>query len=324
MKRYGNLYEKICDEGNIYEAYLKARKGKGKSLGVMIFERDLERNLKNIREELENGTYRTPEYETFQIHDPKERTIFRLPFRDRVVHHAIMNVLEDIWTPVFISQSYSCIKGRGIHGAMKHLKKALKDEDNTAYCLKMDIRKYYPSVDHEILKGIIRRRIKDIKLLILLDGIIDSAPGIPIGNYLSQFFANLYLSYFDHWLKEELNVRYYFRYADDMVILSKGKERLHELLALIKEYLCGRLRLELKGNWQIFPVKKRGIDFLGYVFYHDHVKMRKSIKKNLCRKVSELGKKDMSKKEYKCALASWMGWAKHCDSRNLIKKVVRL
>ena len=108
------------------------------------------------------------------------------------------------------------------------------------------------------------------------------------------------------------------------MILSKGKERLHELLALIKEYLCGRLHLELKGNWQIFPVKKRGIDFLGYVFYHDHVKMRKSIKKNLCRKVSELGKKDMSKKEYKCALASWMGWAKHCDSRNLIKKVVRL
>lgn len=118
MKRYGNLYEKICDEGNIYEAYLKARKGKGKSLGVMIFEKDLESNLKNIREELENGTYRTSEYETFQIHDPKERTIFRLPFRDRVVHHAIMNVLEDIWTPVFISQSYSCIKGRGIHGCI--------------------------------------------------------------------------------------------------------------------------------------------------------------------------------------------------------------
>ena len=271
MKRIGNLYERVCEPDNIYLAYTKARKGKTKSYGVVQFEKELERNLEEIHEKLKDGSYRTSEYQTFFIHHPKEREIYRLRFKDRVVQHAIMNVLEDVWTPIFISQSYSCIKGRGIHGALKTLRRDLKDENGTAYCLKMDIRKFYQSVDHEVLKLIVRRRIKDERLLLLLDGIIDSAPGIPIGNYLSQFFANLYLSYFDHWLKEDKKVRYYYRYADDMVILSSDKKNLHALKDEIREYMRNVLKLELKDNWQIFPVGKRGIDFIGYVFYHDHV-----------------------------------------------------
>jgi hypothetical protein len=187
----------------------------------------------------------------------------------------------------------------------------------------MDIRKFYQSVDHEVLKLIVRRRIKDKRLLLLLDGIIDSAPGIPIGNYLSQFFANLYLSYFDHWLKEDMKVRYYYRYADDMVILGEDKRELHNILVDIREYLGKELKLTIKDNWQIFPVKSRGIDFVGYVFYHDHVKMRKSIKKNFCRKVARLDKAGVSGKDKRCALSSWLGWAKHCNSKNLLKKVVR-
>ena len=323
VKRIDNLYDRICDEQNIFLAYINARKGKGRTHGVMEFEKELDGNIKSIQKELLECTYKTPEYETFFIHDPKEREIFRLPFRDRVVHHAIMNVLESVWTPLFISQTYSCIKGKGIHGVLKHLKRDLKDEKRTEYCLKMDIRKYYPSVNHDVLKGIIRKKIKDEKLLALLDGIIDSAPGIPIGNYLSQFFANLYLSYFDHWLKEEKRVRYYYRYADDMVVLGEDKRELHRLLVEIREYLSENLKLTLKDNWQIFPVKSRGIDFVGYVFYHDHVKMRKSIKKNFCRKVARLNKSGATGKEMRCAVSSWLGWAKHCDSRNLLKKVVR-
>lgn len=227
MKRFGNLYYRICDIDNLYLAYTKARKGKGNTYGVIQFEKELDDNINALHEELSEGKYVTSEYQTFIIHDPKKREIYRLPFRDRVVHHAIMNILEDIWTPIFISHTYSCIKGRGIHGVMKHLKKDLKDIQNTKYCLKMDIRKYYPSIDHLILKNIVRKKIKDKRLLELLDGIIDSAPGIPIGNYLSQFFANLYLSYFDHWLKEERRIKYYYRYADDMVILASNKEKLH-------------------------------------------------------------------------------------------------
>lgn len=323
MKRIGKLYDKICQEENISLAYEKARKGKGKSVGVIHFEKELDKNIKGILTELVNESYKTPEYETFLIHDPKERMIFRLPFRDRVVHHAIMNVLEDVWTPLFISQSYACIKGRGIHGVVKNLKKAMRDDVGTKYCLKMDIRKYYPNVDHEALKSIVRKKIKDTRLLNLLDGIIDSAPGIPIGNYLSQFFANLYLSYFDHWLKEVKRVRHYFRYADDMVILGDDKDGLHSLLEEIREYLHDELKLEVKNNWQIFPVESRGIDFVGYVFYHDHIRMRKSIKKNFCRKASKVTHKKLTEKEYKCELASWLGWAKHCNSRNLLKKIVR-
>lgn len=323
MKRFGNLYYKIYEYDNLYLAYIKARKGKGKSYGVIQFEKNLEHNLLSIQKDIADETYATSEYDVFKIYDPKERLIYRLPFRDRVVHHAIMNVLEDIWTSLFVSHTYSCIKGKGIHGALKHLKKDLKDKDGTLYCLKMDIRKFYPSIDHDALKMIIRKKIKDMKLLLLLDGIIDSAPGVPIGNYLSQFLSNLYLSYFDHWIKEQKKVRYYYRYADDMVILGENKEYLHNLLHDIRIYMNSILKLEIKENFQIFPVESRGIDFVGYVFYHSHIKLRKRIKKNFCRKVARLNKRKMDIKEFNKSICSWIGWSKHCNSRNLIKKIIK-
>ncbi|MFT3994756.1 MAG: reverse transcriptase/maturase family protein [Dysgonomonas sp.] len=323
MKRIGDLYNKICDIDNLYLAYSKARLGKGKTYGVLHFEKDLDENLLQIQRELIDETYRTSQYDIFTIHDPKERIIYRLPFRDRVVHHAIMDVLENIWTSVFISHTYSCIKGKGIHGALKHIKNDLNNIDDTKYCLKMDIRKFYPSIDHDVLKDIIRKKIKDKKLLKLLDGIIDSAPGVPIGNYLSQFLANLYLSYFDHWLKECKRIKFYYRYADDLVILSDSKEYLHLLLTDIQYYLKANLKLDLKGNYQIFPIESRGIDFIGYVFYHSHILMRKRIKKNFCKRVSKLNKMNVSAKEYRIRICPWLGWAKHCNSRNLIKKLIK-
>jgi len=323
MKRFGNLYEKVYDLDNLYLAYSKARQGKGKTYGVIQFEKDLDNNIRLLQAELMEDRYKTSAYDIFTIYDPKEREIYRLPFRDRVVHHAIMNVLENIWTSIFISHTYSCIKGKGIHGALKHIKRDLKDIEGTTYCLKMDIRKFYPSVDHDVLKGIIRKKIKDKRLINLLDDIINSAPGIPIGNYLSQFFANLYLSYFDHWLKEEKRIKYYYRYADDMVILDSEKEKLHCLLEEIKSYMGNILNVKLKGNYQIFPADVRGIDFLGYVFYHNHIMMRKGIKKNFCRMVAKLNKKNMDPKEYKIRICSWLGWAKHCNSRHLIKTIIK-
>lgn len=259
MKRIGNLFDKVCTLDNLYLAHNKAKQGKGKRYGVILFEKDLDENLRQIQSELITGTYKTAEYQIFTIYDPKERIIYRLPFRDRVVHHAIMNVLEQLWTSIFISNTYACIKGKGIHAALKHLKRDLQDIENTKYCLKIDIKKFYPSIDHDVLKVIIRRKIKDIKLLSLLDGIIDSAPGVPIGNYLSQFFANLYLSYFDHWLKEEIKVKYYYRYADDVVVLGHSKYYLHSTLAEINNYITDKLNLQLKDNYQIFPVEARGI-----------------------------------------------------------------
>lgn len=323
MKRIGNLYHKIYDLDNLYLAYSKAKQGKSKSYGVIQFEKELDRNILQIQKELMNEAYITSNYSVFVIHDPKERTIYRLPFKDRVVQHAIMNILENIWTSVFISHTYSCIKGKGIHGALKQIKRGLKNIDDTKYCLKMDIRKFYPSIDHDILKIIIRKKIKDNRLLKLLDGIIDSAPGVPIGNYLSQFLANLYLAYFDHWLKETKKAKYYYRYADDLVILADNKICLHQLRKDIQKYLSENLNLELKINYQVFPIESRGLDFIGYVFYHTYILLRKRIKQNFCRQVSRLNKKIIPAKEYKMRICSWIGWCKYCNSRNLIKNIIK-
>lgn len=327
MKRIGNLYDKIISIENLILADQKARKGKLNTYGVNKFDENREANIQELHNILKAGTFRTSEYDVFKIYEPKERDIYRLPYYpDRIVHHAVMNIMEPIWCSIFTEDTYSCIKGKGIHAAAKKLKKDLHaDPEGTIYCLKIDIKKYYPSINHDILKDIIRRKIKDKRLLALLDEIIESASGIPIGNYLSQYFANLYLAYFDHWIKEEKQVKYYYRYADDMVVLAKTKEELHQLLADMREYLTTKLKLTIKNNYQIFPVDARGIDFVGYVFFHTHTLMRKSIKQNLCRKIARINKRNTrpTPDEFKQEICSWWGWAKYCDSRNLIKKLLK-
>lgn len=315
MKRIGNLYQKIISIENLREADKKARKGKGKQYGVKLFDKNPEGNFLLLNEMLINKTYKTSQYDTFTVREPKERLVFRLPyFPDRITHHAVMNVLEPIFNKLFTADTYSCIKRRGIHGASRNLKKALKDKDNTKFCLKMDIVKFYPNVDHDILKSLLRKKIKDQELLWLLDEIIESAPGLPIGNYLSQYFANYYLTYFDHWIKEELNVTYYFRYADDIVILSKSKLELHDIYNSIKQYLNTNLKLEIKSNYQVFPVEARGIDFVGYKFYHTHTLIRKRIKQNFARAIA--------RNAPKTTIASYIGWTKHANTKHLLKKLL--
>ena len=235
-------------------------------------------------------------------------------YPDRITHHAIMNILEPVFISTFTADTYSCIKGKGIHAAANGVKQALKETTGTQYCLKLDIKKFYPNVDHAILKALLRRKIKDNDLLWLLDEIIDSTYGLPIGNYLSQYFANFYLTYFDHWIKEVKGVKYYFRYADDIVILSDNKPYLHELLSEIRSYITEKLKLIIKDNYQVFPVDTRGIDFVGYVFKHTHTLLRKSIKQNFARMLIT-NKNDKS-------IASYKGWALHCNSKNLINKLL--
>ncbi len=314
MKRLNGLYEKIISLENLYLADQKACKGKSKQFGVKTHIENRDANLLKLHYSLIDKTFKTSPYSTFTILDPKEREISRLPYYpDRIVHHAIMNVLEPIFVSTFTADTYSCIKGRGIHSATYALRDALKDIDGTKYCLKIDIKKFYPSIDHSVLKTLLRKKIKDTDLLELLDSIIDSAPGLPIGNYLSQYFANFYLTYFDHWIKEKMGVKNYFRYCDDMVFLSDSKEYLHQLLAKIKEYLQANLKLTVKRNYQVFPVVARGIDFVGYPTFHDHVLLRKSIKKNFARAVAG--------QNNGLSIASYTGWAKHCNSKHLLKKL---
>ena len=315
MKRLNNIYSKICTLENLTLADKKARKGKISQYGVQLFDKSKEANILKLQTLLQEKKYKTSEYAKFIIYEPKEREIFKLPyFPDRITHHAVMNILEPIFISMFTADTYSCIKGKGIHGATRAIRVALIDRATTTYCLKLDIKKFYPSVDHEVLKQLLRKKFKDQDLVWLLDEIIDSAPGLPIGNYLSQFFANLYLTYFDHWIKEEKRIKHYFRYADDIVILSACKSDLHKILSDIKSYLTNNLKLTVKQNYQIFPVAARGIDFVGYKFYHTHTLLRKSIKKNYARMIA--------KRKTPASLASYNGWAKHCDSINLRKKLL--
>lgn len=316
MKRINNLYEKIISIDNLIEADEIARKGKKRSYGVKLHDSKRGCNILELHNTLSEESFKNSEYSVFKIYEPKKRLIYRLPYYpDRVLHHAIMNVLEPIWRRVFIRHTYACIRGRGIHLALKDLKKALRDKEGTRYCLKLDIKKFYPSVDHDILKEIIARKIKDKRLLRLLSVIIDSAPGVPIGNYLSQYFANLYLSYFDHFIKEEKKVKYYYRYADDIVVLSSSKEYLHSLRSDIERYFKKHLKLQVKNNYQVFPVSARGIDFVGYVFFHTHILLRKTIKKAFIKAVKKGAVKGTS------SYQSYFGWATHCNSKNLLKKI---
>lgn len=322
MKRYNNLFDKIVTLDNLYLADKRARKQKQHRPEIINFDNNREKLLLDLQKKLINGEYKTSEYYIFKIYEPKEREIFKLPYYpDRIVHHAIMNIMEPIWVSSFIKGTYSCIKNRGIHKALKDVKFALKDEANTKYCLKLDVRKFYPSIDHDILKQLIRRKVKDKKLLIILDEIIDSAQGVPIGNYLSQFFANLYLTYLDHWIKEEKHIKYYFRYADDIVVLSDNKEFLRTVLLSMKLYLRNVLKLELKQNYQIFPVNSRGIDFVGYKFFHTHVLLRKSIKVRLFKLIKGYKDKKIDRNELRRRMQSYFGWLKFCNSKNLLHKI---
>lgn len=246
MKRYSGLHDKLCTIENIEVADDNARKNKNKKYGINKHDKNRQYENEDLVDKLFNLKYKTSKYSLYKIYEPKERIIYRLPYYpDRIAHHAIMNVVKDIWTKSFIHNTYSCIEGRGIHLCANNLKRDLRKYYNeTKYCLKLDIRKFYPSIPHDGLKKCIRKKIKDKDFLMILDEIIDSTDnvrdvsskltnkigiGVPIGNYLSQYFANLYLSELDHLCKEELKCKFYYRYADDIVILSDDKNFLHKV-----------------------------------------------------------------------------------------------
>jgi retron-type reverse transcriptase len=320
MERNGKLYDAICDIENIHLAHKKAKRGKRHYTEVRMVDGAPDVYLGNIQKMLVLQTFKNSPYKVFsRVEKGKLREIYKLPYYpDRIIHHAVMNILEPIWAKVFIRDTYSSIKGRGIHDGVRRMKKFLKDTAGTAYCLKMDVRKFYPSIDHGTLKSVIRKSIKCRRTLWLLDAVIDSAPGVPIGNYLSQYFANLYLAYLDHWAKETLRIKYYTRYCDDIVVLHHDKTRLHEWRVEIDRYLRDKLQLDLKANWQVFPTQTRGIDFLGYRFFGEYTLIRKRIAAEFKRKVAMVCKgKVKTYNQVVCPIMSYHGWLKHGNGRHL-------
>jgi len=326
MKRCGNLYTAITSYDNLVLAHLNARKGKMDSTEVRVVDAKPMRYLKELQRLLISKEFTTSPYKHFTVREPKPRVISKLPyFPDRIVHHAVMNVIGPLWDKVFIQDVYSAIPGRGVHAGLARLRKFLRNGYGTRYCLQFDISKFYPSVDHDVLMDLIERKIKCPGTLWLLENIVrstGSAKGIPIGNYLSQYFANIYLNWLDHWLKETLKVRYYVRYADDGVILSVRKIRLKAIWDAIATYLDTNLRLSLNPKTQIYPVDVRGIDFLGYRTFRNYVLLRKRSVRSLKRELQAIKKlwPEVDPQHVISSIMARVGWIKHCDGYNLVRK----
>lgn len=286
MKRAGNLIERIADADNLRLAFWKASKGKRAKAEVSRFRADLDSRLRCLREQLLAASVPWGPYRRFMIFDPKERIICAAPFRDRVAHHAIINVIEPYFESYQIHDSYACRRGKGLDAA---LARAVDFCRAGHWYLKMDVRKYFDSIDHDVLKGLLRRRFKDALLLRLLEGIIESyatAPGqgVPIGNLTSQFFANHYLGLLDHYVKEALRCRRYVRYMDDFVLWSSEKDRLRHLRRETATFLRNSLHLELKPV--CLNACSRGMTFLGYRVCPGHVRLARRSRTRFRRKLA--------------------------------------
>lgn len=325
MKRHGNLFSRIVHPDNLRLAHQNARRGKTHYHDVMVVDADPDLYIDQIRYMLVNRAFSTAPYTQKIVTEPKRRIIYKLPYYpDRIIHHAVMQVMQPLWDKTFIYDLYSAIPGKGLHAGSYRLRKFLTDAENTRYCLKFDITKFYPSIDPNILFEIISRTTKDPDLLWLLHDVIFNVPdggGIPIGNYLSQYFSNLYLSQFDHWIKEELGCRYYIRYCDDGVILHGDLGRLKQIRSEIEQYLDS-IKLTLNPKTSIFPVDRCGIDFLGYRCFRSHTLLRKSSARRLKKRVKriETEYRTLSPDTVLSTVGSYHGWLKHCNSHNLTRK----
>ena len=343
MKRISNLYSKIYDFENLYEAYLEARKGKRYRHDVMRFTANLEENLIQIQNELIYKTYTVGRYNEFFVYDPKKRLIMSLPFKDRVVQWAIYRQLNPLLDKRYISTSYGCRNGGGSHRAVAKLKQYIRAQPGTAYILKMDISKYFYRINHDVLMGILGRIIKDEDLLWLLETIIRSDHsfgievddwnytgkrlsnvGMPIGNLSSQMFANLYLNGADHFAKEVLGCKYYIRYMDDVVIVDTDKQRLWEVLHAMDDYFTNKLALKLNNKTSI-RTETQGVDFCGYRVWRTHIRLRKKSAIKMKHRIKHL-RKEFARGEIKAgrfrnSLMSYLGMMQHCDSHSLRAKL---
>lgn len=287
MKRHGNLFEKAFSMENLELAYLDARKGKRKKKACFEFESNLGANLIDLYDRLHNGTYIPDQYFQFTIYEPKERLIHAPSFRDVVVQHAIYRIIYDVFNNTFINTSFACRVGYGTHKASDYAQKALRYYDSTLYSLRLDIRKFFYSIDRKILRKLIERKIKDVKLVdaMMLFAEKDGLVGIPIGNLLSQIYALIYLNPLDHFVKRVLKIKHYVRYVDDFILFGLSRKQCLDIKSTIIKFIKKNLCLELSKS-TIQKIKK-GVNFVGYrtwqnkrfIRKHSLYKFSKSLKK---------------------------------------------
>lgn len=327
MRRYGDLWLQICDRDNLDKAAKKACKSRKDKVEVAAFLADRDRKLEELRLIMLNNQYHSSSYRIFIANDRgKRREIADLPlYPDRIAHWAVALVVEPLLNKRIIPQSHASRKRQGAHSAVKQLYGYIQSDPKVRYALKMDVSKFFPSIDKGLLKQMIRRYIKDPDLLFWFDCLIDEYPfpGIPIGNRTSPLLANLYLSSVDNLMKQQYHCHYYVRYMDDIIILGYSKPWLHQQRENIAEALAEK-GLKLKGNWQVFPIDDRGIDFVGYRVFTDHILLRKSTKTRMKRKLSDIRERQKAGEELtihdKGTLSSYNGVLKWCDSYKLRRR----
>lgn len=328
MKRKGNIYKNIVEKENIRLAIINAAKRKLKRPNVQKVMDNMDKCIYNIQNMLINKTYIPSPYQEVKIHDgvrKKERIIYKPRFYpDQIIHWSLMLQIEDILRKGMYDYCCASVKGRGLLYGVRYIKKIIvRDRKNTKYCLKLDIKKFYPSINKEILKKKFRKVIKCRDTLDLIDLIIDSSKsGVPIGNYTSQWFANFYLQDLDHYIKEQLKIPYYIRYMDDMVLFHRNKKELHKTRIAIQEFL-NKEDLKLKENWQLFKLDSRPLDFLGYRFYRGYTTLRRANFLRIKRRVKRVFKKARINYEDASAIISYCGWLNHCNSYSYRQKYIR-
>lgn len=342
MKTYKNIYSKIYNMKNLFLAFKKARKGKTKRSYVIKFEENLRENLLGLQRELINHTYSPKPLKTFILRDPKTRKISKSDFRDRIVHHAIVNILEPIFDLTFIHDSCANRKGKGNIFAIKRFKIFMRKVSRNGkingwinnnqikgYCLKADIKHYFQEMDLDILLDIIKRKIADEKVIILIDKILNNKTdisiirkGMPLGNLTSQFFANIYLNELDKFVKHKLKARYYLRYVDDFVILHSSRSQLKSWENIINNFLNKQLKIKLHQDKSRIISLSKGIDFVGFRnFYHFKLLRKRNID-NMNSLVEKYKEGIISKEKLLESFQGWNAYAKWANSYRLRKNMV--
>jgi len=357
-------FEDIISLENLLEAWKEFLNGKRNKKDVQEFSLRLMDNIFSLHSDLINHTYKHGGYQAFKINDPKPRDIHKATVRDRLLHHAIYRILYPFFDRVFIADSYSCRLGKGTHKAINKFRsftwKASKNNTKTCWVLKCDIRKFFANIDHKILVKILEEYIPDENIINLLKNVIDSftsspvslsshpllpsfakaseglvspsgrgrdvgSIGLPLGNLTSQLFVNIYMNKFDQFVKHELKVRCYIRYADDFVILSDDKKWLEGQIALIREFLRQELKLELHPDKIFIKTVASGVDFLGLVNFPDYrtlrTKTRRRMFKKIGNKYDNLQGGLMSEQSFRQSLQSYLGMLKHCNGYGIVREI---
>ncbi len=315
------------------------KQGKGKKIDVLKFEKNLEQNIFQLHRDLEEKKYKHRGYTDFFICDPKRRHIYKASVRDRILHHAIYQVLNPLFEPMFIATSFSCRIGKGNHKGVRvaetMIRKVSRNYTRPCYVLKCDIRKFFDSIDHSILTSLIVGKVQDLNTLCIIEEVIGSyvsqyadlfsRVGVPIGNLTSQLFANIYMNEFDQHMKRELKIQHYGRYTDDFIVVSDNKKYLTDLIQPISKFLTDNLKIGLHPDKVEILTAYKEVDFLGYVIRPHHLLMRKRtlnrIKRKIKEKFDQYSKSSITSQEFRQSFQSFLGALSHANTYKISEEL---